>query len=541
MTLLNLRHEFINLMDTGHTNNRKKDIVQYTVLFLIVVVAWSLRLWNVDFAAPWQDEVHSIVYSRTPAADLLNIGRVSDIHPPLYFLSLKTWFSFFEETRLSARMFSVFFGTLCVPMVFLIARRLYGVKVALLAAAFFATAPLAIHYAREVRMYPFYTFLFLVSFYGFLRFVDSIRSDSASWTPVLLSGSVFAIFLSMTFYTHYTSVLLFICYSLVSLYFLAVREFKVFAFLVGALFVATLLTIPQVYHLLNSSLSDPRKDWMQPTTLSLFYGTTMGAYPFHFIVKPVIFLSLAAGWIAIWFNSKLKAIILGVFTAGGTIIAAVIGVVEPIYLIRTIQVFTVFSSIVLAFFATRIHQRPLAACFILFVLGVNLSTSLSRSYLPEKEYLFAEKVIPLASYIDPQKDIVIYKKYYGTQVELTRSGLFRGGEFIELVASPEERQGVTTAVQNCLEASTGRRVEIGMNTVTVPAACRSALLVVEEEARFEKEASKQWNEVVNDLLEAYPNYVDGVVEGVRVSVFSTDTEHLRSVAEALQNAEDYGE
>jgi uncharacterized membrane protein len=188
---------------------------------LILAGAVLVRLWGLGDPAPWMDELHSLLYARNPVAHLIDINRTTDIHPPLYFLALKGWTALFGDSREAALLLSVVLDGVSLLLLFAIAWELFTTRVALIAIVFFATFPTAVHYAREIRMYPLFTALFLASFLCFTHLY--LRGRNTQHPPVVKGQALwalgFAISLALTFYTHYTSALLYVLYSLAGLYF----------------------------------------------------------------------------------------------------------------------------------------------------------------------------------------------------------------------------------------------------------------------------------------------------------------------------------
>ena len=225
----------------------------------------------------------------------------------------------------------------------------------------------------------------------------------------------FSLSLALSFYTHYTAALYFILYGLVSVIFLLTREKILFLWIFFGLLFSTILVLPQLYHLFASSLGDPDKDWMQSTTPSLFYSVTMGAFPYPAFLKPPIFLVLLAGFFVLWRRDNLLAVVLALFTGGGMVLAAIIGIYEPIYLVRTIQVFTIFTSV---FVAALLVKLPKHWAILIggAVLLANIYTTAQRSFLPEREYLLAEQISGFVQLLDDRKDRVFAKNYLQRQM-----------------------------------------------------------------------------------------------------------------------------
>jgi uncharacterized membrane protein len=117
---------------------------------------------------PWYDEAFSITNSILPL-DKLTSAVISDFtHPPLHYYTLHAWLALFGTGTLQARLLSVLFGTLSIPMIYLLAGRLYGRSAALLASALLGISQLGVMYSQEARSYAMVLFLALSTGYLFL-------------------------------------------------------------------------------------------------------------------------------------------------------------------------------------------------------------------------------------------------------------------------------------------------------------------------------------------------------------------------------------
>lgn len=139
----------------------------YWVLFF-TLIGFGLRLQKLDFQPLWGDEGWSIYFAVQPLPQLLALTAI-DIHPPLYYILLKTWLAIAGIGAEEARFFSVMAGTLLIPVVGVLGRRLFGRRVGMVAAATTAIMPLAVYYSQEVRMYGLVTLLGAMSVYFFVR------------------------------------------------------------------------------------------------------------------------------------------------------------------------------------------------------------------------------------------------------------------------------------------------------------------------------------------------------------------------------------
>lgn len=128
--------------------------IRRVILLLVVLVAFTLRLFRLADASMWWDEGWSVWLARQ---SLLDIARVSaaDVHPPLYYWLLRLWMAFAGEGEFAVRLLSAVLGTLTVVATWYVGRLLLPRRpwVALAAALLLSTSRLAIWWSQETRMY----------------------------------------------------------------------------------------------------------------------------------------------------------------------------------------------------------------------------------------------------------------------------------------------------------------------------------------------------------------------------------------------------
>jgi len=123
------------------------------MILIIITVAAILRLVVIDQSL-WLDEAINV--NNAQALDFKSLVlsySLSDFHPPLYHVILKLWIMFFGTSEISIRTPSILFGLSTVYATYLIGKKLFEEKTALIGATLMATAPLAIYYSQEARMY----------------------------------------------------------------------------------------------------------------------------------------------------------------------------------------------------------------------------------------------------------------------------------------------------------------------------------------------------------------------------------------------------
>jgi 4-amino-4-deoxy-L-arabinose transferase-like glycosyltransferase len=133
-------------------------------IILLILLAFALRLYRLDSQSLRGDEAASVLYSALPLADLWELARITDPHPPLYYALLHPWQSLLGEGVWVMRFAGTIASTLAIPAVYALARRTLGhTLTAWLAAALLAINPLQLWLAQDIRSYPFFTTLGLLS------------------------------------------------------------------------------------------------------------------------------------------------------------------------------------------------------------------------------------------------------------------------------------------------------------------------------------------------------------------------------------------
>jgi len=131
-------------------------------LTLVTFLAFALRITRLEFQPLWWDEGWTIYFATSDIPSMVARTAV-DIHPPFYYLLLHLWILLLGSSPFAIRLFSLLVGVLSTPLIFLVARRLFNPRVALLAAFVWAADPFPIYYSQEARMYALVTFLGLLS------------------------------------------------------------------------------------------------------------------------------------------------------------------------------------------------------------------------------------------------------------------------------------------------------------------------------------------------------------------------------------------
>jgi mannosyltransferase len=118
-----------------------------------------------------------------------------DVHMPLYFALLKLWTTVLGNSLVFARLFSLLWALLAIPVAYMLGQAMGSRRLAVIAAVLYATSPFVHWYSSEVRMYSLLIFLASLHAYFFYRLLSGRGSR---WSVL---GAIITAVLGV--YTHY--------------------------------------------------------------------------------------------------------------------------------------------------------------------------------------------------------------------------------------------------------------------------------------------------------------------------------------------------
>ena len=171
-------------------------------LIALIGLAFGLRVYQLDAQSLWSDEGLTLYRSRLSIADnLTNIIVVPpgvptrDTNPPLYFLAVSGLRLVAGESEYTLRFLSVLAGVVCVPLLYVLGRRLFSAGTGQVAALLGAISPFCVWYSQEARMYLLLAALSMASTYILLRALES---------PTWRLWLTWALVTGAAWYTHFT-------------------------------------------------------------------------------------------------------------------------------------------------------------------------------------------------------------------------------------------------------------------------------------------------------------------------------------------------
>lgn len=229
------------------------------------------------------DEAQSLWQTSHSVGGTLKV-IAQDVHVPLYHLLLHFWQLAFGQSVEAARMLSLLFFLVTIPIIYMLARRILSVNWSLFVVLLFSLSPFMNWYANEARMYTLLVFVASLSQLFFVRLIET--RGKRGWLGYTLTALV-------GIYTHY-----FFFFNLATqgLYFLATRKQFVrgtllkFLALAGGLLLAFLPWF--LYFLLQGSASNTSPNLQTPSSVDLFNVYSQFSFGFQADEANTIFASL---------------------------------------------------------------------------------------------------------------------------------------------------------------------------------------------------------------------------------------------------------
>jgi mannosyltransferase len=158
-------------------------------VILVVAAGVFLRFWT--RSGLWLDEALTVDIARLPLHEIPSALK-RDGAPPLYYYLLHFWIGAFGQSNDAVRALSGVFAVLTLPVAWLCGLRYGGRAVAWTMLVLLASAPFAVYYATESRMYALVIFLTGCGFLALQRAVERPRAGNLVAVAVVTAALLYA-------------------------------------------------------------------------------------------------------------------------------------------------------------------------------------------------------------------------------------------------------------------------------------------------------------------------------------------------------------
>ncbi len=141
---------------------------ELVLVLSITVFGALLRLYQLGAQSLWLDELFSVAAASGNWAKVVAVTAMGDTNPPLYNLVLHLAMQLGSD-EVTVRLPSSIFSIATIPLLYIFARDLFGIRAAGLSALGIAVSPFHVLFAQEARMYALLGFLTLTATLFFYR------------------------------------------------------------------------------------------------------------------------------------------------------------------------------------------------------------------------------------------------------------------------------------------------------------------------------------------------------------------------------------
>jgi hypothetical protein len=170
---------------------------EFLVLIFCILLAFVLRFYSFDKKSLWLDEIYTLEDSRDDLKNQIKFYKDNPtyLQAPLFFMITHQLYPFTKPER-DLRIIPLVFGTLSIPMIYLLAKQ-FSLSVALPCTLSFAFMAYHISLSQDGRSYSLLMFLGMAGLYFFIKHLKTLRKE------YLL---LVALFFTTLFYTSYSAI-----------------------------------------------------------------------------------------------------------------------------------------------------------------------------------------------------------------------------------------------------------------------------------------------------------------------------------------------
>ena len=150
----------------GAVIRRRSTAPRFAAILTLVVV---LGTFDATGKSIWFDEGMRVAVAKMPWATFVHTVGADEANMSLYYLLLRPWIALGGSGEAWIRFLSVIFAVGTVAVLYTLARRLFGFRVAIIAALLTATNGFFVQFSQEARSYMLVTLLVTIATYAFVR------------------------------------------------------------------------------------------------------------------------------------------------------------------------------------------------------------------------------------------------------------------------------------------------------------------------------------------------------------------------------------
>lgn len=234
---------------------------------LLIILNFVLKYLHIDAGPISGDEPFTLYHAQGSWEHIWNL-MPKENNPPLHFILMKIWTTWFGNEVVAARMSSLIFSSLTAPLILLILKR-KSFYAGLLAALMYTASTFHMYFAHEARTYALLVFLFTLTLYAYLN-----SDRNKAYKVLFMIGSI------LMMYTHFFGILTF---GTIAFYHLFLNRQDTLKDKITLLIVPILFFTPYLSVLIKRFSHASKGTWLTAPSWSEPYETVV-----KFFNKPVI-------------------------------------------------------------------------------------------------------------------------------------------------------------------------------------------------------------------------------------------------------------
>lgn len=345
----------------------------------IILLGLAIRLFQLDSVSMRGDEAFSALYwAGLPIQRSLTEIATIEPHPPLTYILFRLWGLFLGiDSAFALRYLPLIFNVLGIPATYALGKRLFNVKVGLLAALLWALHPFLIWHSQDFRNYAIWSGLSIISLWLGYRLLSTSQPNKKDW-------ALYAFFAAFAALLFYTEVLTMFALALFAIY--LQRHHKKFLLSFLALQACIVALVVLSFFLLQSgivgsgSYGGTAGGFVPIEWLTIFIPTlVLGETSMHqlSLIAPAIFLLFLSFVLALRVSSK-NAWFLGLQIAVPLVLVGLISIKFNMFLPRYVMtlipsiLILLSAAIVLCWQERQAVLRILSLLMLIFILITNV-------------------------------------------------------------------------------------------------------------------------------------------------------------------------
>src|SRR5271169_3739081 len=375
------------------------------IIILLTLAGGCFRLFHLGTKSLWLDEGATVALARMAWPHFVHVWWYGEASfQGAFFLLMRGWLHL-GQSEAWVRLPAAIFGIASIPVIYLVARKLVGLRPALASAAILAFSPTHVYYSQEARSYTMTILLLLVSTWFFVRAVEQNRERYwILWT----------VFSVLAVYSHYFAALVLVAQAC-SMFFLRKPAPWRRLFLHGLAILA--IAAPGITYVFRVPPQAIVFSWMpKPTPKQLLHlALFLGGSGEKFVLSAILWI---AGAIAIRRERKSKAtpdsfwggMLVISWAVVPIVLTALVSLRHPVF-VQRYMIFSLPATVMLAGRGmTALPKRHLGFWLVVVLCVTSIPTLVLGYRKPREDWRNATNVI-LAS--AQSGDAVVIYPFYG--------------------------------------------------------------------------------------------------------------------------------